>query len=213
MSTAVCHHLYSFLQVINFSFLLLSFFILLSGCPALQLFTSLIVIHLSNLSAIPSMSKLHEELYISNFFAPSTAPIFCTDLSLGKCVLPWLNFIRLIFKNSSFEIRNIYRHYIILLSLGDRFKCTCCIWQSQTLTLTAGVSILPAKARMPYLGELFRSGTEERMQGTGLGPCEFSGWARPGRSVPLGVGRRNEPFTLLRAVRSENANEPALEAP
>lgn len=169
---------------------------MLSGCPALQLFTSLLLIF--SFSAIPSMTKLHEELCISNFFAPSTVPVFNTDLSLWKCVLPWLNFINLIFKKSIFEIRNIYHPLNNFMKFGRQVQVHLL---HLALALTAAVSILPAKARMPYLGELFRSGTEERMRGRGLGPCESSGWARPGRSAPLGVGRRHEPFALLRAVR------------
>lgn len=48
-----------------FFFFLLSFFILLSGCPALQLFTSLIVIHLSNLSAIPDQCQSCTKNFVS----------------------------------------------------------------------------------------------------------------------------------------------------
>lgn len=109
-----------------------------------------------------------------------------------------VKFYKLIFKNSSFEIRNIYHPLRNSMKFGRQVQVHLLhLAVSNVKPHCAGVSILPAKARMPYLWRaLSVTYRREDARGRGLGPCEFSGWARLRQVCSLGVARRNEPFTL-----------------
>lgn len=145
-----------------------------------------LVIHLSNRPAMRAGTFSQTSLRLPQHL------IFYMYLPLRKCVLSSLNFISSTFKNSNiFEISEISITHQITMEFG---------WQVQVHLLhLAALNINPycchqhpprrrrVRARMPYLGELFRSGTKEKMRGSGQGLRECF----PSGRDPAGL-RRSE---------------------